>query len=755
MTTPYDTPQHVRGQSRFLDDLPQPQGCLHAAIVPSAVACGDLRDVDTSLALRMDGVVAVLTADDIPSQNQIGTVIQDEPLLAQDEVHFMGQPVALVVARSPRLARQAAKAVKPRIDICKPVFDPREAAALGRFIAPSRTLALGDVDAAWSTCAHVVTGRADSGGQEHLYLEPQGALALPQEKGGVQIYSSTQSPTAVQRVTASVLGLAMHDVQVEVGRLGGGFGGKEDQATAYAALASLAAFRTGKPVKLVLERHEDMRLTGKRHPYSSDFKLGLDAEGRILAYEVTFYQDAGAAADLSTAILERSLYHATGAYFVPNARVTGHSCRTNHVPNTAFRGFGGPQAMFVMESAIAMAAEHMNLPAWQIQERNLLQEGDRFPYGAQAEQCHAQRSFKEAKDRFEWERVLAETAAFNQSHSLMKKGAALMPICFGISFTTTFLNQAGSLVHVYTDGSVSVATAAVEMGQGVHAKVRRIVALALGVDESLVTLQPTSTRTVANTSPTAASTATDLNGAAARLAALAIRERLLTVAGSLLNSSAETLDLREGRVWQGDRDAGLAWTDLVQAAYQRRVDLSAHALYATPGIHYDKKEEKGRPFAYHVYGTALVTATVDVLRGTAAIDAVRMLHDAGRSLDPLIDQGQAEGALVQGLGWMTSEELVYAEDGRLLSDSLTTYKVPDLHAMPQMEVVFLEDADNPHAVLSTKGIGEPPFLYGIGGFFAIQNAIQAARPDQPLQFHAPLTHERIFTLLHGAGDDAV
>ena len=595
MTTPYDTPQHVRGQSLFLDDLLQPKGCLHAAIVPSPVACGELRDVDISQALRMEGVVSVLTADDIPGQNQIGTVIQDEPLLAQGEVHFMGQPVALVAARSARLARQAAKAVKPRIDVCKPVFDSREAAALGRFIAPSRTLALGDVDKAWSACAHVVTGRADSGGQEHLYLEPQGALALPQEKGGVQLYSSTQSPTAVQRVTASVLGLAMHDVQVEVGRLGGAFGGKEDQATAYAALAALAAFRTGKPVKLVLERHEDMRLTGKRHPYSSDFKLGLDADGRILAYEVTFFQDAGAAADLSLAILERSLYHATGAYFIPNARITGHSCKTNHVPNTAFRGFGGPQAMFVMESAIARAAEHMGLPAWQIQERNLLKEGDCFPYGAQAEQCHARRSFNEAKNRFEWERVLAETTAFNHAHSLVKKGVALMPICFGISFTTTFLNQAGALVHVYTDGSVSVATAAVEMGQGVYAKVRRIVALALGVDESKVTLQPTSTRTVANTSPTAASTATDLNGAAARLAALAIRQRLLTVAGSLLNPSSEKLDIRDGRVWQGDRDAGLAWTNLVQAAYQRRVDLSAHALYATPGIHYDKAEEKGRP----------------------------------------------------------------------------------------------------------------------------------------------------------------
>lgn len=744
----YDTPSHVRGASQFLDDLPEPAGCLHLGLCVSPIAHGTLNGVDVSAATAMDGVAAVLLAADIPGENEIGTIIRDEPLLADGTVHFAGQPVAVVVANSPRLARLAAEKIQLDLTPLPALLHPRDAAASGQLIAPSRTLALGDVDSAWQHCDHVISGTAFTGGQEHLYLETQCALAVPDELSAMKIVSSTQSPTAVQRVSARVLGVPMHKVQVEVKRLGGAFGGKEDQATPYAVFCALAAQHLNRPAKLVLTREEDMRLTGKRHPYDSDFKIGFNADGQILAYEAHFYQDAGASADLSTAVLERTLFHATNAYFIPHVRVTGYSCRTHKVPNTAYRGFGGPQGLFVIESAMAKVAATLGLSNEVVQRRNLLNEGDLFPYGAPAKDCHARRSFDSAATQFKFDSVKQEIADFNAKHRLKKRGAALMPICFGISFTSTFLNQAGALVHIYSDGSVSVATGAVEMGQGVNAKIRHVVAVTLGISPERIEVQATSTRTVANTSPTAASAAADLNGMAARLACQSLKARLLEAAARALKCAPEAIYIENDAIRQDGDDAGMTWEDLIAQAYVSRINLSAQAHYATPGISYDKSKEKGLPFAYHVYGTACIQATVDVLRGTASIDSVQMLHDAGRSLNPLIDQGQAEGAVMQGIGWMTMEELCYGDEGQLLTDSLTTYKIPDLHTLPPvLETRFLEDTENPHAVLQSKGIGEPPFLYGIGAFFAIQNALHAARPHKPLEFTAPLTHERILRFL--------
>lgn len=746
--THLDTPQHVRGASQFLDDLPEPAGCLHLALCTSPMAHGTLNHVDVSQAMAMDGVAAVLLAEDIPGENEIGTMIQDEPLLADGTVHFAGQPVAVVAADSPRTARLAAEKIQLDLTPLPALLTPRDAAAAGQLIAPSRTLALGNVDSAWQHCDHVISNSTFTGGQEHLYLETQCALAVPDELTAMNIVSSTQSPTAVQRVSARVLGVPMHKVQVEVKRLGGAFGGKEDQATPYAVFCALVAQRLNRPAKLVLTREEDMRLTGKRHPYDSDFKIGFNADGQIIAFEADYYQDAGASADLSMAVLERTLFHATNAYFIPHVRVTGYSCRTHKVPNTAYRGFGGPQGLFVIESAVALAAATLGVSNEVVQRRNLLSEGDLFPYGAAAEQCHAQRSFDSAVQKFEYDRVKHEIADYNAKHRLKKRGAALMPICFGISFTSTFLNQAGALVHIYSDGSVSVATGAVEMGQGVNAKIRHIVAVTLGIAPSRIEVQATSTRTVANTSPTAASAAADLNGMAAQLACQSLKARLLDAAARALQCASDAVTIEEGGCFKTEQGASISWEDLIAQAYLSRVNLSAQAHYATPGIFYDKSKEQGRPFAYHVYGTACIVATVDVLRGTATIDSVQMLHDAGRSLNPLIDQGQAEGAVMQGMGWMTLEELCYGDEGQLLTDSLTTYKIPDLHTLPPVfETHFLEDAENPHAVLQSKGIGEPPFLYGIGAFFAIQNALKAARPDKALEFTAPLTHERILRFL--------
>lgn len=743
-----DTAAHTRGEAPFVADLDLPPGCLHAAVVDSPAPHACRVQVDAAAAARLPGVVRIFTAADIPGANQIGGMILDEPLLADGELDFVGQPVALVVAETDNAARRAAAAVALSFEELPGIFDPRVAAAAGQLIVASRTVECGNPDGAWSQCALVVEGRADSAGQEHLYFETQSALATPLEGGRLRLLSATQAPTAVQRIAARVLGLPMNAIEVDVTRLGGAFGGKEDQATAWAVLAALACHHLRRPVRLVLDRGQDMRATGKRHPYSSDFKLGLAADGKILAYQANFFQNAGAAADLSPAILERSLLHATGSYLVPNARITAHSCRTNLPPFTAMRGFGAPQAMFVIESAIAAAAEAMSVPRIEIQRRNLLADGDLFPFGMRVERCQARRSFAELEARAGVAGLRREIDAFNRGHALTKRGLALMPVCFGISFTSTFLNQASALVHVYTDGSVSVSTAAVEMGQGVNTKIAGIAATTLGVPAARIRIETTNTARVANTSPTAASSGADMNGRATELACRAILDRLLRVAADVLGVEAARVQLSGGVVLVDGAPAELDWQRLVWTAYTRRVSLSAQVHYATPDLSYDRSRERGKPFAYHVFGTAAVEVTVDCLRGVYTVDKVWAVHDAGRSLNPLVDLGQLEGGLVQGLGWMTSEELLF-DNGRLLSGNLTNYKIPDLMATPAIDAHFLEDADNPQAVLSSKAIGEPPLMYGIGAYFALLEAMKAFRPDLPSFFNAPMTPERVLMALYG------
>jgi len=743
-----DLEAHIRGTSRYIDDMPDPAGLLHAAAVTSPLPHARLISIDASAALALPGVVTVLTTADIPGANQIGGIIQDEELFAESAVHFIGQPVAMVVAETPHQARVGARACTLELEELPAIFDAREAAAAGELITASRTLETGDIDAAWADCDVIVEGTAETAGQEHLYLETQAALAIPEEGGRIKLWSSTQAPTAVQRIAARVLGLSMNMVEVEVTRLGGAFGGKEDQATPWAVMAAMAAQRTCRPVRLTLNRHEDMCFTGKRHPYSSDFKLGLRADGTILAYEVHLWQNAGAAADLSPAILERSLFHATGAYFVPNARIHAASCRTNLPPFTAFRGFGAPQAMFVMEAAIDRASEVTGISRSEIQAKNLLSEGDAFPYGMRVERSQTRRSFEEAAERFDLKTLEGEIAAYNIENTLTKRGVAVMPVCFGISFTNAMLNQAGALVHIYTDGSVSVSTGAIEMGQGVNAKILAVASATLGLSQKRIRIESTTTRTVANTSPTAASSGADMNGRATELACRAIADRLLSVAAERLDTPFDQLSISDGVVLANGEPADLEWNELVWTAYTTRVNLSAHAHYSTPGLWYDKETEQGEPFAYHVFGTAVLEVTVDCLRGIYTVDRVRMIHDGGRSIEERVDRGQLEGGLVQGLGWMTMEELVYHE-GRNLSDTLSTYKIPDLPSTPILEGHFLEDADNPKAVMHSKAIGEPPFMYGIGVYYALLDALRAFRPDREGVYDAPLTPEKALLFLHG------
>ncbi len=753
----YDSERHVRGESQFVDDINPPKGILYGYVYYSPIAHGKIKRLNTSKALEINGVKAVFTAKDIPGENQIGGIISDEELLAENKVHFIGQPVAFVVAEDQITAHKGANAIVCEFQNLPVITDAREAAAKGELIIPPRIFALGDVNSAWDKCDVIVEGQTESGGQEHLYLETQGAFAYPVEGGGVKIISSTQGPTAVQRVSARILGLPMHKVEVDVLRLGGGFGGKEDQASPWGALTALAAFKLNKPVKLILPRQEDMRMTGKRHPYSSDFKIGLTSEGKILAYEVSYYQNAGAAADLSTAVLERTLFHATNSYFIPNVKATGYCCRTNLPPNTAFRGFGGPQGMFVIESAIYKAASVLGVDASVIQKKNLLKEGDEFSYGQRAEHCRAARCYEEAEQRYNIKGIRERVDDFNLKNKLVKKGVAFMPVCFGISFTSTFMNQASALVHIYTDGSVRVSTAAVEMGQGVNAKILSVVQKIFSISNDRIKIDSTNTSRIANTSPTAASKSADLNGYAVQSACEIILNRLKKTAADDLSEelvanrkfNPEDIEIKNEVIYCADRKTDLNWGKLIQSAYLKRISLSAQAHHATPHIYFDREKSKGQAFAYHVYGTAIIEATVDCLRGIYEIDSVKVVHDFGESLHPAIDKGQAEGGVVQGIGWMTVEEVIYNKDGKLLTDALSTYKVPDVHAAPKEILIhFLEDAPNPYGPFKSKAIGEPPLMYGIGAYFAITNAMKAFRPGKEFKLHSPMTPERVLLSLY-------
>lgn len=744
-----DATLHARGESVFVGDHHLPENTLHGALVTSPVSHGTLIGINAAKAAGMDGVVRIVTWRDVPGENQIGNMIQDEPLFAEDEVSFIGEPVALVLADSPLKAGKAAASIELEISELPAVTDPRRSFEMGMLIAPPRTFSMGSIDEGLKNCQHVFSGRADSGGQEHLYLETQVAFAVPAERGCVRIHSSTQGPSFVQKVAARVLGIPMHRIEVDVGRLGGAFGGKEDQATPWAVMAALGAHLTGRPVKVRLDRKEDMRWTGKRHPYSSDYRIGLRDDGKILSWEVTYYQNGGAASDLSTAILERTLFHATGAYFIPNVRATGISCRTHLPPNTAFRGFGAPQAMFVMESAIHHASRELGMKPWSIQEKNLLRRGDRFPYGMTSEGDELRRSWNRVMEELKLDRSDSERDG-SSGGTPVRKGLYLMPVCFGISFTSTFLNQATALVHVYTDGSVGVSTGAVEMGQGVNAKIAQVAAGTLNVDISRIKVETTNTTRAANASPTAASTGADMNGNATAIACSCILERLMAFAGDCLKvPEGSNLAMLDGTVTVDGRPTDLHWEELVEQAYLARVSLSSQAHYATPDLYFDRISEKGRPFAYHVTGTAATEVTLDCLRGTYTVDSVIVVHDAGESMNLIVDRGQVEGGLLQGIGWVTMEELKYAEPGgELLSDSLATYKVPDIYSAPEeVRVEFLENRGKNAGVFNSKAVGEPPFMYGIGTYFALLEALTSYRPGIRAGYSAPMSSHRLLTLL--------
>jgi xanthine dehydrogenase large subunit len=750
-----DAYTHLRGESIYLDDIPLIQGTLFGAAFGSPLAHGVIKELDISEAAALPGVVRIFTCKDITGENQIGGIVPDEPLMADHEVHFCGMTVAFVVAETIDAARAAVKKIKISIDPLPVITNPREAQKQGELIIPPRTFRLGDIESSWHQCAHVFEGTADTNGQEHLYIETQGAYAVPQEHNHIKVYSSTQGPTAVQRAVSRVLGLPMHLVEVEVNRLGGGFGGKEDQANTWAALCALAAHHLKRPVKYSLHRMEDMAMTGKRHPYSADYKIGLNDDLKIIAYEVTFYQNAGAAADLSPAVLERTLFHCTNSYFIPNVKATAYSCRTHLPPNTAFRGFGGPQGMFMIEAAIAQAAETLGVPASVIQQKNLLQTGDEFPYG-QLAQSEAPVCWNKATALYDLPAIQKEVAEFNASNKWYKKGVACMPVCFGISFTKTLMNQARSLVHVYTDGSVGVTTGAVEMGQGVNTKILQVAAKAFSIQPEKIKIHTTNTFKIANTSPSAASATADLNGKATLMACNAIAARLKKMVAEELNADEQTVSLQDEFVYVNGEKTEWDWKKLVMTGHVKRIGLSEHAHYATPEIHFDLTKEKGHPFAYHVYGTAIISVTVDCIRGTYTVDRVKVVHDFGASMNTAVDIGQIEGGIVQGIGWMTMEEIVYDAGGRLRSNALSTYKVPDIYSVPkEISIDFLQTPNDNLAIFRSKAVGEPPLMYGIGAYFALRNAIRSFNNTGHIPFSAPMTPEKVLMALYATNKEGI
>jgi len=740
--------KHVRGESLFIDDLKMPDNLLYGTVYTSSVAKGWIKKIDYSKAESIPGIIKILTSDDIPGKNQIGTIIKDEELFTVKKVKFAGEPILLILSDSREVGKRALEFIEVDIEESTPVTDPRVAYESGDLIVPPRIFSMGNIDESWSKCDYIIEGRSESGPQEHLYMEPQSSVALPIEGTGVKVFSSTQSPTAVQRAISTVLGISMNHVEVDVRRLGGAFGGKEDQATPWAVMAALGAYITNRPVKIILERGEDIRITGKRHPFSADFKIGLKKDGTIMAYEATLYQNCGASADLSTAIMERALFHTTNSYFIPNVKVTGISAYTNLPPYTAFRGFGAPQGVFVIEAAIYKASIETGIDISNIREKNLLKESDMLSYGMKVENCNIRNIWKECKKDFNFKKRIEEITTFNEENLLKKKGADLLPVTFGISFTNAMLNQAGALVHIYTDGSISVNTGAIEMGQGVNQKIRSVAAEIFSVNEERIKVESTNTSRVANTSPTAASTGADLNGKATEIACLNLKERLIMVAAEALGTDIKDIIFEDEKIKDEKSLKDLSWNKLIELTYIGRKNLSSQAFYATPNIWFDRSKEKGKPFAYHVYGVVYVESEVDILRGVYEIKKVFIVHDSGKSLNEMIDIGQIEGAFIQGMGWMTMEELITDNRGILLTATSSSYKVPDIKSIPEeINVKIFENSNNPYAVMGSKAVGEPPFLYGIATYFSIMSAINSYKYKNETIYEAPLTPERVLNLL--------
>ena len=739
--------KHCTGEARFLDDLPEPAGLLHAALALSGVAHGRLRGLDLAAARAVPGVVAVLMAADVPGRNDIAPTWHDEVMFVEDLVEHAGQPVAMVIAVTRAAALAGADAVQAEIETLPPVLSIEAALAAEQFVVAPLLLETGDVAAAMAGAPRRVSGEFRCGGQEHFYLEGQIAIAVPGEDRDLVIHSSTQHPTEVQHIAARVLGLDHNRVTVSVRRMGGGFGGKESNASWVAAAAALGALHTGRPVKLRLSRRADMEATGKRHPFLFRYEAGFDASGRIAALDALLAADGGHSADLSGGVMMRAVTHALNCCHVANVRVRGVACKTNMVSNTAFRGFGGPQGVLLMEDVLFRVAHALGQPVEAVRARNFAggENGGETPYGQALEGDIIRRVWAEAAQDADWDRRRAEIDAFNAAHPFLRRGLGSFVLAFGISFGIPHLNQAGALVHVYADGSVRLNHGGTEMGQGLFIKVAQVVAEVFGIGLDRVAITATSTGEVPNTSPTAASTGSDLNGWAAHAAASALRERMAGVASALWGLGAEEIAFKDGHVAParpGD-NRRLTFGELAALCIKERVSLSATGYYRTPDLHWDGQAMRGHPFFYFSYGAAVAEVVVDTLTGENRVLRADLVQDCGRSLNPAIDRGQIEGAFVQGLGWLTCEELWWDKAGRLRTLGPSTYKLPGSRDVPPvLNVRMLTNQPNrAPTIFRSKAVGEPPLMLAT----AVWNALKDATGSVDLDL--PATPERLLAAM--------
>ncbi|MDH1235527.1 xanthine dehydrogenase molybdopterin binding subunit [Stutzerimonas stutzeri] len=739
-------PKHVSGEAVYVDDRLEFPNQLHVYARMSERAHARIVRIDTSPCYQIPGVAIAITAKDVPGQLDIGAVMPGDPLLADGKVEFIGQPVIAVAADSLETARKAAMAAIIEYEDLEPVLDVVEALHKKHFVLDSHTHKRGDSATALASAPRRLQGSLHIGGQEHFYLETQVSSVMPTEDGGMIVYTSTQNPTEVQKLVAEVLGVPMNKIVIDMRRMGGGFGGKETQAAGPACLCAVIAHLTGRPTKMRLPRMEDMTMTGKRHPFYVEYDVGFDDDGLLHGIEIDLAGNCGYSPDLSGSIVDRAMFHSDNAYYLGDATINGHRCKTNLASNTAYRGFGGPQGMVAIEEIMDAVARELGKDPLEVRKRNYYGKTERnvTHYYQTVEHNMLEEMTAELEASSDYAKRREDIRAFNAASPILKKGLALTPVKFGISFTASFLNQAGALVHVYTDGSIHLNHGGTEMGQGLNTKVAQVVAEVFQVDIERIQITATNTDKVPNTSPTAASSGADLNGKAAQNAAQIIKQRLVEFAARKWQIFEEDVEFKNGQVRL--RDHYISFEELIQQAYFGQVSLSSTGFYRTPKIYYDRSQARGRPFYYFAYGAACSEVIVDTLTGEYKMLRSDILHDVGASLNPAIDIGQVEGGFVQGLGWLTMEELVWNDKGKLMTNGPASYKIPAVADMPlDLRVKLVENRKNPEdTVFHSKAVGEPPFMLGISVWCAIKDAV-ASLADyraQP-QIDAPATPERV------------
>ncbi|MET0977190.1 MAG: xanthine dehydrogenase molybdopterin binding subunit [Paeniglutamicibacter terrestris] len=758
--------EHVTGTALYTDDLDQRfTGVLHAYPVQSTHAHAKILNLDTTGASAIPGVVRVITAADIPGVNDQGAK-HDEPMLPTDEVMFYGQPVAWVLGEDLEAAKAGANTIIVEYEPLQSLITIQEAIAAQSFHGMSPKIEKGDLDGAFADAAHIFEGDFEFSGQEHFYLETQNSLALIDESGQIMIHCSTQHPTETQEIVSHVLGIPAHQVTVQVLRMGGGFGGKEMQPHGYAAVAALGAVLTGRPVRVRLNRTLDMTMTGKRHGFYATWRIGFDAEGKILALDASLTADGGWSLDLSEPVLTRAMCHIDNGYWIPNIRVLGRVAKCHKTSQTAFRGFGGPQGMLVMEDILGRVAPQLGIDARELRRRNFYTQAQDTPYYQPVR--HPERlavAWQQVLESAEIAQREAEISEFNARSEYAKRALALTPVKFGISFNLTAFNQAGALVLVYKDGSVLLNHGGTEMGQGLHTKMLQVAATALGVPLEKVRNVPTRTDKVPNTSATAASSSSDLNGGAVKDACEQIRNRLAPIAAGLLGVSSHDVRFGNGRISALGKSQELSWEKVVQEAYFQRVQLSAAGFYRTEGLHWDLSQMSGSPFKYFVYGVAASEVEVSRFDGSYTLRRVDIVHDVGDSLSPLVDLGQIEGGFVQGTGWLTLEDLRWDTSdgpgrGRVATQAASTYKIPSFSEMPEIfNVSLLDKAHEDGAVYGSKAVGEPPLMLALSVREALRQAVAAFGPDGcSVELASPATPEAVFWAIesvreHGGAKD--